>query len=42
MTTGLSKLVEAAASVDILRQELEVKELEINEATAKAEEVSFY
>ncbi|CAH1639834.1 unnamed protein product [Spodoptera littoralis] len=29
MTTGLSKLVEAAASVDILKKELEIKELEI-------------
>lgn len=40
MTTGLSKLVEAAASVDILKKELEVKEQEIKEATANAEEVS--
>uniref|UniRef100_A0A2H1VNF3 SFRICE_008368 n=1 Tax=Spodoptera frugiperda TaxID=7108 RepID=A0A2H1VNF3_SPOFR len=39
MTTGLSKLVEAAASVDILKKELEVKEIEINEATERAEEV---
>lgn len=39
MTTGLDKLVEAAASVDILKKELELKELEIKEATAKAEEV---
>ncbi|XP_047526251.1 dynein axonemal heavy chain 8 [Pieris napi] len=39
MTTGLDKLVEAAASVDELKQELEVKELEIKEATAAAEEV---
>lgn len=39
MTTGLDKLVEAAASVDELKKELEVKELEIKEATAKAEEV---
>ncbi|XP_045484350.1 dynein axonemal heavy chain 8 [Pieris rapae] len=39
MTTGLDKLVEAAASVDELKKELEVKELEIKEATAAAEEV---
>ncbi|CAG4978478.1 unnamed protein product [Parnassius apollo] len=39
MTTGLDKLVEAAASVDILKKELELKELEIKEASAKAEEV---
>lgn len=39
MITGLDKLVEAAASVDILKQELVLKELEIKEATAKAEEV---
>ncbi|KAJ8736206.1 hypothetical protein PYW08_006862 [Mythimna loreyi] len=39
MTTGLGKLVEAAESVDILKKELEVKELEIKEATANAEEV---
>ena len=39
MTTGLGKLVEAAESVDILKKELEVKELEIKEATATAEEV---
>ncbi|RVE46462.1 hypothetical protein evm_008872 [Chilo suppressalis] len=39
MTTGLDKLVEAAASVDILKKELELKEVEIKEATAKAEEV---
>ncbi|PZC81902.1 hypothetical protein B5X24_HaOG211688 [Helicoverpa armigera] len=39
MTTGLGKLVEAAASVDVLKKELEVKELEIKEATAKAEVV---
>ncbi|XP_034837309.1 dynein axonemal heavy chain 8 [Maniola hyperantus] len=39
MITGLDKLVEAAASVDILKKELEVKELEIKEATANAEEV---
>lgn len=40
MTTGLDKLVEAAASVDVLKKELEVKELEIKEATAVAEEVN--
>ncbi|CAB3221710.1 unnamed protein product [Arctia plantaginis] len=39
MITGLDKLVEAAESVDILKQELVLKELEIKEATAKAEEV---
>ncbi|XP_072937033.1 dynein axonemal heavy chain 8 [Epargyreus clarus] len=39
MTTGLDKLVEAAASVDVLKKELELKEIEIKEATAKAEEV---
>ncbi|KAJ8735705.1 hypothetical protein PYW07_007325 [Mythimna separata] len=39
MTTGLSKLVEAAASVDELKKELEVKEQEIKQATEKAEEV---
>ncbi|XP_028156116.1 dynein heavy chain 8, axonemal [Ostrinia furnacalis] len=39
MTTGLDKLVEAAASVDILKKELELKDIEIKEATAKAEEV---
>lgn len=40
MTTGLDKLVEAAESVDVLKKELEVKEMEIKVATAKAEEVS--
>ncbi|XP_047042441.1 dynein axonemal heavy chain 8-like [Helicoverpa zea] len=39
MTTGLEKLGEAAASVDELKKELEVMELEIKEATTKAEEV---
>ncbi|KAH9641787.1 hypothetical protein HF086_003913 [Spodoptera exigua] len=39
MTIGLDKLVEAAASVDILKRELEEKEIEINEATERAEEV---
>lgn len=38
----MDKLVEAAASVDILKKELEVKEKEINVATEKAEEVIFY
>lgn len=42
MTTGLDKLVEAAASVDVLKKELEVKEQEIKEATAKAEEVIYH
>lgn len=35
----MSKLVEAAASVDELKKELEVKDMEIKEATANAEEV---
>lgn len=39
MTTGLDKLIEAAASVDILKKELEIKEQEIKVATAKADEV---
>ncbi|CAH0695355.1 unnamed protein product [Spodoptera exigua] len=39
MTTGLEKLVEAATSVDILKKELEVKDMEIKKATEKAEEV---
>nr|XP_037867095.1 dynein heavy chain 8, axonemal isoform X2 [Bombyx mori] len=39
MTTGLDKLVEAAASVDVLKKELELKDYEIKVATAKAEEV---
>lgn len=42
MTTGLDKLVEAAASVDVLKKELELKEQEIKEATARAEEVLSY
>lgn len=41
MKTGLGKLVEASASVDELKKELEIKELEIKDATAKAEEVSY-
>lgn len=41
MTTGLVKLVEAGESVDILRQELEVKEKEIKVASAKADVVSY-
>lgn len=39
MRTGLTKLVEAAASVDILRQELAVKDKEIAVANAAAEKV---
>ncbi|KAK6616888.1 Dynein heavy chain 8, axonemal [Polyplax serrata] len=39
MSMGLTKLVEAAASVDVLRKELEVKEKEIAVASAQAEEV---
>ena len=40
MNTGLSKLVEAAVSVDALRKELEAKDKEIAVASAKAEVVS--
>lgn len=39
MRTGLTKLVEAQSSVDILRQELSVKEKEMAVASANAEEV---
>ncbi|XP_076264862.1 dynein heavy chain 8, axonemal kl-3 [Rhynchophorus ferrugineus] len=39
MKTGLSKLVEAQASVDILKKELEVKEKEMTVATEAAEKV---
>lgn len=39
MSVGLTKLVEAAASVDVLKKELEVKEKEIAVASAQAEEV---
>ncbi|XP_072395911.1 dynein axonemal heavy chain 8 [Diabrotica undecimpunctata] len=39
MKTGLKKLVEAAASVDELRKELAVKEVEMISATEKAEAV---
>ncbi|XP_049799902.1 dynein axonemal heavy chain 8-like [Schistocerca nitens] len=39
MNTGLGKLVEAAASVDLLRKDLEVMEVEIKKASARAEEV---
>ncbi|XP_044760955.1 dynein axonemal heavy chain 8-like isoform X2 [Coccinella septempunctata] len=39
MKTGLSKLVEAQASVDDLRKELAVKEIEVNKASEAAEEV---
>lgn len=41
MNTGLSKLVEAQASVDILRTELVEKEKEMAVATDKAEAVCF-
>lgn len=41
MRTGLTKLVEAAGSVDLLRQELAVKDKEIAVATAAAEKVLF-
>lgn len=41
MTTGLDKLIEAGASVDILKKELEIKEQEIKVATEKADEVKF-
>lgn len=41
MTTGLDKLIEAGASVDILKKELEIKEQEIKVATEKADEVMF-
>lgn len=40
MKTGLTKLVEAQASVDALRQELAVKEKEIAVATEAAEKVT--
>lgn len=40
MLTGLDKLVEAAASVDILKAELELKDQEIKVASEKAEEVT--
>ncbi|KAL0274316.1 UNVERIFIED_CONTAM: hypothetical protein PYX00_006769 [Menopon gallinae] len=39
MSVGLTKLVEAAASVDVLRKELEVKEKDIAVASGQAEEV---
>ncbi|KAK9891390.1 hypothetical protein WA026_014631 [Henosepilachna vigintioctopunctata] len=39
MKTGLSKLVEAQASVDELRKELAVKEIEVNAASEAAEQV---
>nr|CAI5817756.1 unnamed protein product [Callosobruchus analis] len=39
MKTGLKKLIEAAASVDELKKELAVKEIEVNEATLAAQEV---
>ena len=37
MNTGLSKLKEAADSVEILRQELSLKEREIEEANKNAD-----
>ena len=37
MNTGLSKLKESADSVEILRQELSVKEREIEEANQNAD-----
>lgn len=39
MKTGLTKLVEAQESVDLLRTELAVKEKEITVATEAAEKV---
>lgn len=39
MKTGLTKLVEAAESVDILKKELEIKNMDIVEATEAAEKV---
>lgn len=42
MRTGLTKLVEAQSSVDILRTELAVKEKEMTVASANAETVSFF
>lgn len=39
MRTGLTKLVEAQSSVDVLRQELAVKEKEMTVASANAEQV---
>lgn len=39
MKTGLTKLVEAQASVDVLREELKEKEVEITIATESAEKV---
>lgn len=41
MRTGLKKLVEAQSSVDILRQELAVKEKEMTVASENAEKVCF-
>lgn len=41
MRTGLTKLVEAQSSVDILRQELAVKEKEMAVASENAQEVRF-
>lgn len=39
MRTGLTKLVEAQSSVDILRQELAIKEKEMTVASENAEQV---
>lgn len=41
MRTGLTKLIEAAQSVDELRKELAVSEKELAVATAAAEKVLF-
>lgn len=41
MKSGLTKLVEAQASVDELRKELALKEVEVNIASEAAEKVMF-
>lgn len=41
MSVGLEKLVEAAASVDELRKELEEKEKDIRVMNLKAEQVNY-